>query len=138
MPERLVYGGGYLFYAGYAVNPLGDGSEHIELVFDFVKLALFPAERGTRYLAGDEQHGGRGGVCGAESGGCVESAGAGNRHRDADLAGGAGVAVRHVGGSLLVPDVYEADVSPALVESVEGRHDLDAGQGEDGVYAFGD
>ena len=49
-----------------------------------------------------EEHGGRGGVGGADSGGGVEEAGAGHDEGDAEAAAGPGVAVGHVCGALLV------------------------------------
>ncbi len=85
-------------------------------------------------LAGDRhnrnaiEHGG--GDAGDEVGG----AGAGGGDADADLARGAGVAVGHVRGALLVAD--EDVVDGELAQGVVDGEDGSAGVAEDPVYAF--
>ncbi len=59
----------------------------------------------------------------------VGGAGAGGGHADADLAGGAGVAVGHVRGALLVAD--EDVVDRELAQGVVGGEDGSAGVAED-------
>jgi hypothetical protein len=87
-------------------------------------------------LAGDAEDGRVAGVGGGEGGGGVEEAGAGDDEAGADAAGGAGVAVGHVGGGLLVAGVEDADAVLGVVEGVEGAVELDAGEAEDGVDAL--
>ena len=64
----------------------------------------------------------------------VGGARAGGRHADADLAGGAGVALGRVAGALLVADQDVADLG-GVHQRVVGRQDRAAGDAEDGVDA---
>ncbi len=84
-------------------------------------------------LARDAQHRGITGIGGGEGGGGIEQAGAGDDQAGADLARRSGVAVRHVGGALLVPGLEDADSVPLGVQGIKGAIELDAGQAKDRV-----
>ena len=119
LAEGLVYGVRQVRGFEDALGPLCDGSDCVDLVVDLVEGAevlsdMFPVD-----LAGYEEHGGRGGVCGADAGGGVEQAGAGHYEGCAEAAAGPGVAVGHVGGALLVAVGDEADAG-LVVECVHG------------------
>ena len=87
LAEGLVYGVRQVRGFEDALGPLCDGSDGVDLVVDLVEGAevlsdMFPVD-----LAGYEEHGGRGGVCGADAGGGVEQAGAGHYESCAEAAG---------------------------------------------------
>ena len=80
-------------------------------------------------LAGDGDHGRRVHVGVGDAGDQVGRAGAAGGDADADLAGGAGIAVGHVGRALLVADQEMLQIR--IVEGVVERDDHAAGQAED-------
>ncbi len=131
--EGLADGGGDVFGAGDEVVVLGDGEGDAGDV-DF--LECVGAEDFGGDLSGDGDDGdavehGRG-----DAGDEVGCAGAGGGHADSDLAGGAGVAVGHVGGALLVAheDVVDGEFAQRVVDGEDGS----AGVAEDGGGAFAD
>ena len=130
--EGLADGGGDVFGAGDEEVVLGDGEGDAGDV-DFLEGVA--AEDLGGDLAGDGDHGdavehGRG-----EAGDEVGGAGAGGGHADADAADGAGVAVGHVGGALLVADEDVVD-GGELAQGVVDGEDGAAGVAEDGGGAF--
>ena len=56
LAKRLMHCFRDLAHLGYAMIPLGDGLEHIELVFDFVKLPLPLAQCAACNLSRNQQH----------------------------------------------------------------------------------
>jgi hypothetical protein len=88
-------------------------------------------------LPRDQEYRRRGGIGRAQAGSGVESAGAGGHQGDAGLAGHLGVAIGHIGRGLLVARVDQAQRVLPLIENIEHRHDLHAGQTEDRVHALG-
>ena len=125
-------GGGDVFGAGDEEVVLGDGEGDAGDV-DFLEGVR--AEDFGGDLAGDRhnrnaiEHGG------GEAGDEVCGAGAGGGHTDADAPGCAGVAVCHVGGSLLVTDEDVVD-GGEFAEGVVDGEDGAAGIAEDGGGAF--
>jgi hypothetical protein len=85
-----------------APPPLRHAPDRVELVVHLVEDADLLPEVRLRDLADDQQDRRGGGVGGAEPGGGIEEAGAGDDQRGRDPAAGAGVAVGHVGRGLLV------------------------------------
>ena len=73
---------------------------------------------------------------GGDAGGEVGGAGAGGGKAHAHLARGAGVAVRRVGGALLVGGEYVADAAPVAVELVIEVQNGAAGIPENGVHVL--
>ena len=96
-------GGRHVGDLEHAAAPLGDGRDAVELVVNLVEHADVAAEARLGHLAGDHEDGRRRGVRRADPGGRVEQARARDHQRGAELTGGAGVAVGHVRGRLLVP-----------------------------------
>ncbi len=88
-----------------------------------------------RHLAGDHEDGRGGGVRGAEPGRSIEKPRSRHHQGGADAAARAGVAVRHVGGGLLVPRLDEANPR-LLAERGHRAIELDAGEPEDHANAF--
>ena len=124
------------FLGGHdAADVLGDGTDGVLLVVDLVEHAAVHADEVALDLAADDEDGRRRGVGGAESGGGVEQAGSGNHQGGADFAAGAGVAVGHVGGGLLVAGGDEPDAGH-VVEGVESVVKLHAGESEYHAHAF--
>ena len=119
LAEGLVYGVRQVRGFEDALGPLCDGSYGVDLVVDLVEGAEVLSDMVPVDLAGYEEHGGRGGVCGADACGGVEKAGAGHYESCAEAAAGPGVAVGHVGGALLVAVGDEADAG-LVVECVHG------------------
>ena len=130
--EGFAEGGRDFFGAGDDVVVLGDGQGDAGNV-DF--LEGVGAEDLGGDLAGDGDHGDGvehgGGKAGDEVGGTR----AGSGHADANLAGGAGVAVGHVGCALLVADEDVVD-GGELAEGVVDGKDGATGIAEDGGDAF--
>jgi hypothetical protein len=118
-----------------AVGPLGEAAHDRELVGQFMQQPDIAADHGLLDLAGQRQHrrvhriGRRQGRRGVEE--------ARPRHDDVGgrLARRHGVAQRHVGAGLLVAGMDRLDGVGAVVQSVEERIVLHAGQTEDGVDA---
>src|ERR1700733_2778476 len=129
--ERLADGGGDVFGAGDEVVVLGDGQGDTGDV-DLLKRVApedFAADLACdRHNGNAIEHGG--GYAGDEVGG----AWAGGRDADPDFAGGAGVAVGHVRGALLVAD--EDVVDGELAQGVVGGGGGSARVAEDFVHAF--
>ena len=88
------------------------------------------ADRGAGDLAGDRDHRHRVHVGVGDRGDQVGRARPAGRHADADLAGGAGVALGRVAGALLVPDQDVPDLD-RVVERVVRREDRAARDAED-------
>ena len=130
--EGEADGGSDVFGAGDEEVVLGDGEGDAGDV-DF--LEGVGAEDFGRDLAGDRDDGDRVEHGGGEAGDEVGGAGAGGGHADADAAGRAGVAVGHVGGSLLVADEDVVD-GGEFAEGVVDGEDGAAGVAEDGGGAF--
>ena len=135
--EGATHGGRDAVGLHHPMSPLGDRPEDLQLVVDLVEDAAAASQVARADLPGDEEHGRRCGVGGAQGSRGVEGAGAGHHQRDARLPRGPCIAVGHVGGGLLVPHVDDADLRVA-VQRVEDRHDLDAGQPEDRIHAVVD
>ena len=129
--ERLADGGGDVFGAGDEVVVLGDGQGDAG---DVDLLKRVAAEDFAADLAGDGHDGNAIEHGGGDAGDEVGGAGAGGGDADADLARGAGVAVGHVRGALLVAD--EDVVDGELAQGVVGGEDGSAWVAEDFVYAF--
>ena len=104
------------------------------LVRHLVQDAAPAAEVRRRDLTGEAEHAAAAGVCRRQAGAGVEHAWAGDDRAHPDPAGGAGVAVGHVAGGLLVAGVDDADRRLAR-ERVEEAVELHAGQPEDDVDA---
>ena len=131
--EGFADGGRDVFGAGDEEVVLGDGQGDAG---DVDLLERVGAEDFGGDLAGDADDGdgvehGRG-----DAGDEVGGAGAGGGDGDADLARGAGVAVGHVRGALLVAD--EDVVDGELAQRVVGGQDGSAGIAEDGGDALAD
>src|SRR6202522_2858368 len=131
--EGLADGGGDVFGAGDEVVVLGDGQSDAGNI-DLLKRV--GAEDFAADLAGNGDDGD-----GVEHGGgdaghqiCCTRPGGGDA--DADLARGAGVAVGHMRGALLVAD--EDVVDGELAQGVVGGEDGSAGVAEDLIHAFAD
>ena len=118
-----------------AVGPFGEAAHDRELVGQLVQQPDIAADHGLLDLAGERQHrrvhriGGRQRRRGVEE--------AGPRHHDVGrrLAARHGVAQRHVGAGLLVPGMDRPDGVGAVVQRVEERIVLHAGQAEERVDA---
>ena len=135
LAECLVDGLGGFLGGHDAADVLGDGADGVLLVVDLVEHATVHADEVALDLAADDEDGRGRGVGGAESGGCVEQAGSGDHEGGADLSAGAGVAVGHVGGGLLVAGGDEPDAGH-VVERIEGMVELHAGESENHADAF--
>src|SRR5262249_21695424 len=72
LPARLVLDAGRVGDTHDALAPLRRAGDGVELVVELVKDADLLADLMARKLAGDQQHGGRGGVCGVGPGRRVE------------------------------------------------------------------
>ena len=93
------------------------------------------ADDAARDLAGDDHHGDGVHVGRGDAGHRVGGSGAGGHEDHAHLAGGAGVAVGHVRGALLVAGQHVVDLL-AVVEGVVDLDGLTAGVAKDGVHAL--
>ena len=87
------------------------------------------ADERRGHLAGDEDHRRAVHHRGVNAGDEVGRAGARGGHRDAHLASGAGIAVSHVGGALLVP--YKYVVNAVVQHRIVGGEDGSTGVAED-------
>lgn len=114
-------------------RPFGQPLEDRQLVGDFVQQAETAADQVGRYLPADAQHRRVGRVGGGERRGGVQQARPRHHGKGAGLAGGAGIAQRHIGGGLLVPRVDDADRLAGIVERDEQRVVLHPGQREQGI-----
>ncbi len=129
--EGLADGGGDVFGAGDEVVVLGDGQGDAG---DVDLLEGVGAEDFAADLAGDGDDGDGVEHGGGDAGDEVGGAGAGGGDADSDLARGAGVAVSHVCGALLVAD--EDVMDGELAQGVVGGEDGSARVAEDLVHAF--
>ena len=114
----------------HALGPLGDGADQVELVVDVVEQAEVLADAVPVDLAGQKEHRGGAGIGGGQAGGRVVDPDTGDDHGHPGASRGAGVAVGHVGGALLVAGHDVADLG-RVDQGVEGRHELVAGEPED-------
>ena len=131
--ERLAHGGGDVLGVRHQVVVLGDRQGDAG---DVGFLEGVRADQLAAHLAGDADDRGAVHHRRGDAGHQVGGAGARGRDRHADLAGGAGVAVGHVGGALLVPD---QDVTDGVVEHrVVGGEDRPARIPEHARHAFAD
>jgi hypothetical protein len=129
--EGLTQDGGDVLGAGDEVVVLGDGQGDAGDV-DFLKRV--GAEDFGGDLAGDADDGDRVEHGRGDAGDEVGGAGAGRGNAHAYLTRGAGVAVGHVGGALLV--AHEDVVDRELAQRVVGGKDGSAGIAEDGGDAL--
>ena len=121
-----------------AFGPLGEAAQDGELIGDFVQQPVALVDRVCGELSGDREHRCADPVGGGERRGGVQDAGPGNDDVGADLPGRLGVPEGHVGGGLLVAGVDHADPVAFVVQCVEQRVELDAGQPEHRVDAVRD
>ena len=131
--EGFADGGGDVFGARDQEVVLGDGQGDAG---DIDLLECVGAEDFGGDLAGDADDGHGVHHGGGDAGDQVGGAGAGRGDAHADPPGGAGVAVGHVRGALLVAD--EDVVDGELAQRVVGGQDGSAGIAEDGGDAFAD
>ena len=115
---------------------LGHGSDHVELVWNLVQEAAADADEIGSDLPGDAEHGRVGRIGGRKRRRRVEQAGAGHDDTDAFAAGGAGEAVGHVGGRLLVTRMDHPKRGAVVIERREKAIELHARQCEKGVDAL--
>ena len=138
LAEGLVHDQRHLVGAGGAGVPLGDVAQHAQLVVDLVQHPAADIDQVRIDLAGDAQDRGVDGVGGGEGTGGVKHARSGDDDEGALASGGAGVAIGHVAGGLLVAGVQDADAVLGGVERVEGVVQLHAGEAEDGLHPLPD
>jgi hypothetical protein len=112
------------------LGPLGDGTDHVELVVDVVEQTEVLADAMTVDLAGQEEHRGGAGVGSGQAGGRVVDADTGDDHGHSRASRGAGVAVSHVRSALLVAGHDVTDLR-CVDQGVECRHELVARETED-------
>ena len=113
--------------------PLDHRAHGVELIVDLVQHPAVDADHVAFHLTGDHQHRRRRRVGGADAGRGVLQPRPRHHQRRADAGAGARVAVRHVGGGLLVAGGDEANLL-LFGESVEQVVELYAGQAEDHPY----
>src|SRR5262245_60732419 len=101
-------------------------------------MAATAAQKGGRYLASDQEHRRAASVRGANGSAGIEDAGPRHDGEHARSPGRARVAERHVTAGLLVPRAYGADAVAPLLERVEQRIELGAGQAEHRIDPVGD
>ena len=133
--ERFVNGLRRFLGGHDAADVLGYGADGVLLVVDLMEHPAIHADEVTLDLTADDEDGRRRGVGGAQSRRCVQQARPRHHQRRAHLSAGAGVAVGHVGGGLLVARGDEADAGH-VVERVEGVVQLYAGQSKNHADAF--
>ena len=133
--ERLVDQARRLGRRMDAVGPLGEAAHDRELVGQLVQQADIAADHGLLDLAGERQHRRVHRIGSRQRRRGVEEARTGHDDVGRGLAARHGVAQRHVGAGLLVAGVDRPDGVGAVVEGVEERIVLDAGQAEDRVDA---
>jgi hypothetical protein len=119
----------------HAAAPLRDARDGVHLVVDLVEHADVAADAAARDLAGDHEHGRRGGVRGAEPGRGVQQARSRHDERGADAAAGPRVAVGHVRRRLLVARRDEPD-RRLVPEAGDGAVELHARETEHHADAF--
>ena len=135
MPDRLADQHRGFLWAPDAFGPLGDVAHHAELVVDLVQMAVAAVDVGLRDLADQADHRGVHAVGGEECGARVQHAGAGHHGEGLRLACHQRGAQRHVGRRLLVTRMDHAQFVGGVVEGVEQRIVVQAGQGIDRVEA---
>ena len=106
-----------------------------ELVVDLVQMAVAAVDVGLRDLADQADHRGVHAIGGEQRGSGVQHAGAGHHGESLWHAGDQGRAQRHVGCGLLVTRMDHAQSVGCVVEGVEQRIVVQAGQGIDCVEA---
>jgi hypothetical protein len=110
--------------------PLGHAAENAGLVAHLVKQPEALADRGRKDVSDDRKHGRIAGIGGGEPGHRVQQARPRHHHAGADPAGGAGVAIGHERGRLLVARHHVADVVADLAQPVHRPVELHAGNAE--------
>ena len=119
-----------------ALGPLGDVAHQAQLVVDLVQMAVAPVDVGLRDLADQADHRRVHAVGGEQRGAGIQQAGAGHHGEGLRLAGDEGRAQRHVGRRLFVARMDHAQPLGGVVEGVEQRIVVQAGQGVDRVEAM--
>ena len=136
VPDRLADQGRRLLRAADALRPFGDVAHQAQLVVDLVQVAVAPVDVGLRDLADQADHRRVHAEGGEQRGAGVQQAGTGHHGEGLRLAGREGRAQRHVGRRLLVARMDHAQPICRVVESVEQRIVMQAGQGIDRVEAM--
>ena len=136
LPDRLRDQGRRLLRTADALGPFGDVAHQAQLVVDLVQMAVALVDVGLRDLADQADHRCVHAVGGEQRGAGIQQAGAGHHGEGLRLAGGERRAQRHVGRRLLVARMDHAQPIGGVVESVEQRIVMQAGQGVDRVEAM--
>ncbi len=134
--ESLVDQSRRLGRCGDAVGPLGQAAHDRELVGQLVQQPDIAADHRLLDLAGEGQHRRVHRIGGRQRRRRVQEAGPGNHYVGRRLAARHRIAERHVGAGLFVTGMYRPDRIGPVVQCVEERIVLHAGQAEQGVDAI--
>ncbi len=129
VPDRLADQRRRLLRAADALGPLGDVAHEAQLVVDLMQMAVALVDVGLRDLADQADHGRVHAVGREERRAGIEQAGPGHHAERLRLAGRERRAQRHVGGRLLVTRMDHAQPVRSMIEGVEQRILMQAGQG---------
>ncbi len=135
LPDRLADQGRRFLRPADALRPFGDVAHQAELVVDLVQMAVALVDVGLRDLADQPDHRRVHAVGREHRGTRVQQAGAGHHAEGLRLAGRKRGAQRHVGRGLLVARMDHPQAIGCVVEGVEQRVLVQAGQGIDRIEA---
>ena len=136
VPDRLADQGRRLLRAPDALGPLGDVAHQAELVVDLVQMAVALVDVGLRDLADQADHRCVHAVGREKRRAGVQQAGTGHDAEGLRLARREGGTERHVGGGLLVARMDHPQPIRSVIEGVEERILMQAGQGIHRVEAM--